>query len=116
MAIRACTWRAFRAAEQSLTSGGLILKRASASRPDGQWQHEDYDVLADGKAVGRIFQENTSGPPELRWGWYLYGHAGDTGSDERHRRDVLPPGAFSQSDDSVSMGRLGYFLDPLRDA
>jgi hypothetical protein len=24
----------------------LILKRASASRPSGQWQDEDYDVLA----------------------------------------------------------------------
>ena len=32
----------------------LILKRASASRPDGQWSDEDYDVLADGKVVGRI--------------------------------------------------------------
>jgi hypothetical protein len=49
----------------------LILKRASASRPDGQWSDEDYDVLADGKVVGRILQENTSGPPELRWVWSL---------------------------------------------
>jgi hypothetical protein len=24
----------------------LILKRASAFRPSGQWQDEDYDVLA----------------------------------------------------------------------
>jgi hypothetical protein len=32
----------------------LILKRASASHPDGQWKKEDYDVLADGKVVGRI--------------------------------------------------------------
>jgi hypothetical protein len=32
----------------------LILKRASASRPSGQWKDEDYDVLADGKVVGRI--------------------------------------------------------------
>jgi hypothetical protein len=31
----------------------LILKRASASRPTGQWQDEDYDVLADGQVVGR---------------------------------------------------------------
>jgi hypothetical protein len=28
-------------------------------------------VLADAKVVGRILQENTSGLPELRWGWYL---------------------------------------------
>jgi hypothetical protein len=31
----------------------LILKRASASRPSGQRSDEDYDVLADGKVVGR---------------------------------------------------------------
>jgi hypothetical protein len=33
----------------------LILKRAWA-RPSGQWNDEDYDVLADGEVVGRIFQ------------------------------------------------------------
>jgi len=26
----------------------LILKRASASRPSGEWNGDDYDVLADG--------------------------------------------------------------------
>ena len=26
----------------------LILKRASASRPSGEWKGDDYDVLADG--------------------------------------------------------------------
>jgi hypothetical protein len=26
----------------------LILKRASASRPSGEWNEDDYDVLADG--------------------------------------------------------------------
>jgi hypothetical protein len=34
---------------------GLILKRASASRPSGEWSEDDYDVLADGVVVGRIF-------------------------------------------------------------
>lgn len=33
----------------------LILKRASASRPSGEWNKDDYDVLADGVVVGRIF-------------------------------------------------------------
>jgi len=28
----------------------LILKRASASRPSGEWNDDDFDVLADGKA------------------------------------------------------------------
>jgi len=27
----------------------LILKRAAASRPSGEWNDDDYDVLADGK-------------------------------------------------------------------
>jgi hypothetical protein len=47
----------------------LILKRTTAFRPDGQWSDEDYDVLADGNVVGRILQQNTSGPPELFWFW-----------------------------------------------
>ena len=36
----------------------LILKRASASRPSAQWNEEDYDVLANGEVVGRIFKAN----------------------------------------------------------
>jgi hypothetical protein len=67
----------------------LVLKRDSASRPSGQWRHEDYDVLADGKVVGRICEDASGNtPPELRW--FLVGHldlAGNTGCDERHRRD-----------------------------
>jgi len=34
----------------------LILKRASASRSSGEWNDDDYDVLADGVVVGRIFK------------------------------------------------------------
>jgi hypothetical protein len=34
----------------------LILKRASASRPSGEWNEDDFDVLADGAVVGRIFK------------------------------------------------------------
>jgi hypothetical protein len=30
----------------------LILKRASASRPSGEWADDDFEVLADG-VVGR---------------------------------------------------------------
>ena len=33
----------------------LILKRASVSRSGGEWKDDDYDVLADGVVVGRIF-------------------------------------------------------------
>jgi hypothetical protein len=33
----------------------LVLRRASASRLSGEWNDDDFDVLADGEAVGRIF-------------------------------------------------------------
>jgi hypothetical protein len=50
----------------------LILKRASASRPSGQWKDEDYDVLADGKAIGRIYEQGGVGePPDMRWFWSI---------------------------------------------
>jgi len=34
----------------------LLLKRASASRPSGEWTDDDFDVLADGAVVGRIMK------------------------------------------------------------
>jgi hypothetical protein len=50
----------------------LVLERARASRSSGTWKDEDYDVLADGKVVGRILEEGSRfGPPELRWGWSI---------------------------------------------
>jgi hypothetical protein len=33
-----------------------MLKHASASRPSGEWNDDDYDVLADGIIVGRIMK------------------------------------------------------------
>jgi hypothetical protein len=52
----------------------LILKRASASRPSGQWDEEDYDVLANGEVVGRIFKTNAA-PVGSPWMWtLLFGH------------------------------------------
>jgi hypothetical protein len=50
----------------------LILKRGKFSRSSGQWSDEDYDVYADGKAIGRILEEGSRfGPPELRWRWSI---------------------------------------------
>jgi hypothetical protein len=31
----------------------LILKRASKSRPDGPWPHDDYDVFGGDRHIGR---------------------------------------------------------------
>jgi hypothetical protein len=51
----------------------LILKRASASRPSGEWDDDDYDVLADGVVVGRIMK--AAAVPGQPWMWTLaFGH------------------------------------------
>jgi hypothetical protein len=36
----------------------LLLKRAATSRSGGEWNEDDYDVLADGDVVGRIYRAN----------------------------------------------------------
>jgi hypothetical protein len=51
----------------------LVLKAASVSRPSGEWSDSDYDVLANGKVVGRIYETRSArfGPPDRRWGWFI---------------------------------------------
>ncbi len=48
----------------------LILKRASASRSSGEWKDKDndFDVLANGVVVGRIFEAAAS-PVGQQWMW-----------------------------------------------
>jgi hypothetical protein len=48
----------------------LILKRASASRPSGEWNDDDFDVLADGAVVGRVMRDRRP-----RWGCRGFGHS-----------------------------------------
>ena len=55
----------------------LILKRASASRPSGEWNDDDFDVLADGVVVGRIMKAAAK-PADASWLWTLaYGYHED---------------------------------------
>ena len=55
----------------------LMLKRASASRPSGQWSDDDFDVLAHGAVVGRIFKVHAA-PVGSPWMWTLaFGHHED---------------------------------------
>jgi hypothetical protein len=55
----------------------LILKRGALSRPSGEWRDDDFDVLADGIVVGRIFHAAAS-PVGAPWMWtLLYGHHED---------------------------------------
>jgi hypothetical protein len=48
----------------------LILKRASASGSSGEWNDDDFDVLANGEVVGRIFKVNVA-PLGHPWMWTL---------------------------------------------
>ena len=48
----------------------LILKRASLNRSSGEWSDDDYDVVWEGKTVGRIFREG-GGNKERPWFWSL---------------------------------------------
>jgi hypothetical protein len=46
----------------------LTLQSAHAFRPSGEWRDDEYDVLADGKLVGRIFHSAAS-PVGRPWMW-----------------------------------------------
>jgi hypothetical protein len=48
----------------------LTLKRASASCSSGEWNDDDFDVLADGAVVGRIFKVHAA-PVGMPWMWTL---------------------------------------------
>ena len=55
----------------------LALKRASISRPSGEWNDDDFDVLADGAVNGRIFKLYAA-PVGAPWMWTLaFGHHED---------------------------------------
>jgi hypothetical protein len=70
--------RRSRSNSRSPEMSSLILKRASANRSSGgEWNDDDFDVLADGVVVGRIFKANAS-PVGSPWMWTLaFGHHED---------------------------------------
>ena len=47
----------------------LALKRASTSRPSGEWNDDDFDVVCDG-VVGRIMKA-AAAPVSEPWLWML---------------------------------------------
>jgi hypothetical protein len=73
----------------------LIIKRASTSRTSGQRKEDDFDVLADGVVVGRIFKAN-SAPVGASWMWTLaFGHHEPTHGYEAMREAAMA--AFAKS-------------------
>jgi len=60
-----------------MESDYLILRRALAFRPTGEWNDDDYDVLCNGVVVGRIMQA-AAVPVGMSWMWTLaFGHHED---------------------------------------
>ena len=48
----------------------LLLNRASTSRSPGEWNEDDFDVLADGVVVGRILKAHAA-PAGSPWIWTM---------------------------------------------
>jgi hypothetical protein len=48
----------------------LMLKGASASRPSGVWNDDDFNVVADGVVVGRVFKAEAA-PAGMPWMWTM---------------------------------------------
>jgi hypothetical protein len=69
----------------------LLLKRASASRPSGEWNEDDFDVLADGVVVGRIMNA-AAVPVGQSWMWTLaFGYHEDRTPTLRRARTLWRP-------------------------
>jgi hypothetical protein len=49
----------------------LSLRRTPLERAPAMAHLEDWQVLDDGKPVGRLYQAHTAAPPEIIWHWSL---------------------------------------------
>jgi hypothetical protein len=55
-------------AEQPASS---LTLRAAPQEP-GRAETDDYDVLSEGRAVGRIFRPDAGTPRDLPWAWSIF--------------------------------------------
>jgi hypothetical protein len=68
----------------------LILKRGDPSRR----RDNDYDVLEDGKVVGRIFHLEAAAPQDRPWMW-ASGHSASTVKRARHGYEATREAAMA---------------------
>src|ERR1700745_3438400 len=90
----------------------LVLKRASASRPSGEWGEDDYDVLADGAVVGRIMRA-AAAPEGTPWLWTLaFGH--HEGPTPTHGYEATREAAIEAFAKTRRTSRIFIFCPPPR--
>jgi len=75
----------------------LMLKRASASRPAGQWSDDDYDALANGEVVGRIFKANAAVGSAWMWTLAFWHHEDRTPTHGYAATQEAAMAAFAKS-------------------
>jgi len=63
------------AMKQEPINGPLILRYAS-NRSSRTWGPDDYDVIHDGRDIGRIFKPAGGIPPDRPWKWTITGAIG----------------------------------------
>jgi hypothetical protein len=93
----------------------LVLKRASASRPPGEWNDDDYDVLAEGVVIGSI-RKAAAAPAGQPWRWTLaFGqHEDRTPMHGYSATREAAMAAFAKGGGSGRRGQAGWRLDSER--
>jgi hypothetical protein len=82
--------------------GGPLVLRHASKRSSGTWGPNDYDVIQDGRDIGRIFKPRAGVPPDHPWMWTitgavaphlpLHGYCASLDKEGEDGRDVGPHG------------------------